>query len=365
VQAVARAVHDGQSPENSQASRFAEDEEEKAASVSYRAEVDRSFPNEITSRYFIREDHGGTQRIFVDSKGEREVFQDNGEKLRAKSFDVQGVRLMVETAAHRGWTSIEITGSKAFRRETWLEGQAHGISVKGYQPTELDWQDLARREQTYLRNEIIPIEGSALDASHRDQHQSSGADQSSKIDRDQQGVAHSGTPQSRTVDYKEGVQGILVETGDKPYQDNEKNEPSPFVVIETASGNRTVWGVGLPDSLHRAGAEIGDEIHLRSTGTERVMKTVIQEVDGQKQRVEQMVDRRAWEANVLEERDRTDGKVEGSKQLDNQVNMEVKGMARDGETARTDPPQQQVPRLQELEQKQKQQQKKGRDEHER
>ena len=93
------------------------------------------------------------------------------------------------------------------------------------------------------------------------------------------------------------------------------------------------------------------------------MRMVIQEVDGQKRRVEQMVDRRGWEANVLEERDRAIDKVEGSKQLDNQVNMETKAAVRDGETARTDPPQQQVPRLQELEQEH--QQKKERDEHER
>ncbi len=360
---VAEAEQGRPSADNANELHSSMDDEEKAAAASYRAEMDRSFPDEITSRYYIREDHGGTQRVFADSMGEREVFQDNGEKLRAKSFDVQGVRLMVETAAHRGWTSIEITGSKAFRRETWLEGQAHGISVKGYQPTELDWQDLARREQSYLRNEIAPIEGRALDAAHRDQEQSAGSDQSNKIDREPQSADNSGTPQSKTVDYKEGVQGILVETGEKPYQDNEKNEPSPFVVIETASGNRTVWGVGLPDSLHRAGAEIGDEIHLRSTGTERVLKTVIQEIDGQKQRVEQMVDRRAWEANLLEERDRADEKVEGSKQLDNRANMETKAVVRDGETTRADPPQQQVARLQEL--KQEQQQKKERDEHER
>ncbi|KAB2671344.1 relaxase [Brucella tritici] len=360
---VAEAEQGRPSADNANEPRSSMDDEEKAAAASYQAEMDRSFPSEITSRYYIREDHGGTQRVFADSKGEREVFQDNGEKLRAKSFDAQGVRLMIETAAHRGWTSIEITGSKEFRRETWLEGQAHGISVKGYQPTELDWQDLARREQSYLRNEIIPIEGRALDAAHRDQEQSAGSDQSSKVDKEQQNADNSGTPHTKPVDYKEGVQGILVETGEKPYQDNEKNEPSPFVVIETANGNRTVWGVGLPDALHRAGADIGDEIHLRSTGTERVLKTVIQDVDGQKQRVEQMVDRRAWEANVLEERDRTDGKVEGAKQLDNRANMETKAVVRDGETTRTDPPQQQIPRLQELEQEQ--QQKKERGEHER
>ncbi|MDG9793455.1 LPD7 domain-containing protein [Brucella anthropi] len=360
---VAEAEQGRPSADNANEPRSSMDDEEKAAAASYQAEMDRSFPSEITSRYYIREDHGGTQRVFADSKGEREVFQDNGEKLRAKSFDAQGVRLMIETAAHRGWTSIEITGSKEFRRETWLEGQAHGISVKGYQPTELDWQDLARREQSYLRNEIIPIEGRALDAAHRDQEQSAGSDQLSKVDKEQQNADNSGTPHTKPVDYKEGVQGILVETGEKPYQDNEKNQPSPFVVIETANGNRTVWGVGLPDALHRAGADIGDEIHLRSTGTERVLKTVIQEIDGQKHRVEQMVDRRAWEANVLEERDRTDEKVEGSKQLDNRVSMEAKAVVRDGETARTDPPQQQVPRLQELEHEQ--QQKKERDEHER
>ncbi|MFD2652016.1 LPD7 domain-containing protein [Brucella rhizosphaerae] len=351
------------SADNANEPRSSMDDEEKAAAASYQTEMDRSFPNEITSRYYIREDHGGTQRVFADSMGEREVFQDNGEKLRAKSFDVQGVRLMVETAAHRGWTSIEITGSKEFRRETWLEGQAHGISVKGYQPTELDWQDLARREQSYLRNEIVPIEGRALEAAHRDQEQSAGSDRSIKVDREQQNADNSGAPHSKTIDYKEGVQGILVETGEKAYQDDEKNEPSPFVVIETANGSRTVWGVGLPDALHRAGADIGDEIHLRSTGTERVMKTVIQEIDGQKHRVEQMVDRRAWEANLLEERDRTDEKVEGSKQLDNRASMETKAVVRDGETARTDPPQQQVARLQELEQEQ--QEKKDRDEHER
>lgn len=360
---VAEAEQGRSSADNANEPRSSMDDEEKAAAASYQAEMDRSFPSEITSRYYIREDHGGTQRVFADSKGEREVFQDNGEKLRAKSFDAQGVRLMIETAAHRGWTSIEITGSKEFRRETWLEGQAHGISVKGYQPTELDWQDLARREQSYLRNEIVPIEGRALDAAHRDQEQSAGSDQSSKVDKEKQNADNTGTPPSKTVDYKEGVQGILVETGEKPYQDNEKNEPSPFVVIETANGNRTVWGVGLPDALHRAGADIGDEIHLRSTGTERVLKTVIQEIDGQKHRVEQMVDRRAWEANVLEERDRTDEKVEDSQQLDSRANMETKAVVRDGERARTDPPQQQVPRLQELEHEQ--QQKKERDEHER
>jgi len=121
--------------------------------------------------------------------------------------------------------------------------------------------------------------------------------------------------------------------------------------------------VALPDALHRSGAEIGDEIHLRSPGTERVLKTLIKEVDGHKQRVEEMVDRRAWEANVLERRERPGNRVEGSRQLEDQGDGEGRAVVRDGETTRTDPPKQQVPRLQQLEQEQ--QQKKERDEFER
>ncbi|MFC7066199.1 relaxase/mobilization nuclease domain-containing protein [Brucella rhizosphaerae] len=63
------------SADNANEPRSSMDDEEKAAAASYQTEMDRSFPNEITSRYYIREDHGGTQRVFADSMGEREVFQ--------------------------------------------------------------------------------------------------------------------------------------------------------------------------------------------------------------------------------------------------------------------------------------------------
>lgn len=354
--------------DNPDQSLSTDDLDAKAAEESYQSEIDRTFPDEISNRYYIREERSGTQRVFADSKGEREIFQDNGEKLRAKAFDPQGVRLMVETSAHRGWTTIEITGSKEFRREAWLEGQAHGITVKGYQPNELDWQELAQREQNFLRNEIIPVEARSLEGVEREQEpiqdaRATNGNEEGKTLQKQQESEKSGDIPSKTVDYKDGLKGKLVDVGLKAYQDNEKNEPSPFVVIETANGNKTVWGVGLPDALHRSGAEVGDEIHLRSTGTERVMKTVLKEINGQKQRVEQMVDRRAWEATVLRDRDLNQGKVEGSKQLDNRDTMEAKAVVRDGETVRTDPPQQQVPRLQQLEQEKQQQ--RERDENER
>ncbi|TMV18629.1 relaxase, partial [Rhizobium sp. Td3] len=97
----------------------------------------RSLPAEITSQYFLQHAADGAIRVVTNSKATREVFQDAGEKLRSKIYDPTAVRLMIDTAAHRGWTSVEIAGSKEFRREAWLEGQARGIAVKGYQPNEL------------------------------------------------------------------------------------------------------------------------------------------------------------------------------------------------------------------------------------
>lgn len=46
------------SADNANEPRSSIDDEEKAAAASYQAEMDRSFPDEITSRYYIREDHG-------------------------------------------------------------------------------------------------------------------------------------------------------------------------------------------------------------------------------------------------------------------------------------------------------------------
>ncbi|MCR2346219.1 hypothetical protein NSP34_25545, partial [Salmonella enterica] len=62
------------------------------------------YPEEVEKHLYVREEKNGEQhRVFYDHKGEREMFVDNGERMRAKTFDAHAVRIMVETAAHRGW----------------------------------------------------------------------------------------------------------------------------------------------------------------------------------------------------------------------------------------------------------------------
>ena len=287
-------------------------EREQPQERGYR-QVDRSFPHDIQRRFYIRADHRGDQHVFADSQAKREVFQESGDKLRTKINDAHAVRLMLDTVAHRGWSSIKIKGSQEFRREAWLEGQARGIAVTGYNPAELDLQELKNREQAYLRNEIVPAEHRTIRGASP---QPTGLD--AEDEKQSQARTSDGEPNHRVepsapneraradgrMDYHEGIEGTVVEQGSRPYKDNAKNDPSPYVVLKDDRGYlHTAWGVGLPDAMLKAGARQGDHLRLREVGMESVTKNVLREIDGRTVRIQQEVERRAWDAIVLRERE--------------------------------------------------------------
>lgn len=289
-----------------QASASANHGKETADRETEAPKPDRTLPFDIESRFYVREDRNGDRRIFADSKGTLEIFQESENRLRTKHNDEHAVRLMLDTAAHRGWSSITVKGSKEFRREAWLEGQARGIAVGGYKPNDLDLQELKQREQAHLRNEIAPArergqDGRSPDATERELNGNAPLPQTGE--EPGQPIEQTRADR-RSLDYKQGVAGILVDKGSRPYRDNDKNDPSPYVVLEDDRGRQqTLWGVGLPDALIKVGAKEGDQIRLRETGMERVTKTVLREVDGKLTRVNQDVNRRAWEAQVVQERE--------------------------------------------------------------
>jgi len=262
-----------------------------AKKQSDKPQEDRSFPNDIQQGFYIRADHRGDQHIYADSQGKREIFQATSDKLRTKINDTHAVKLMLDTAAYRGWSSVQVKGTKEFRREAWLEGQARGITVSGYKPTELDLQELKNREQGYLRNEIIPY----------DRKGSEPKQTSEKTTHDDQIQAAEKQPT-----YRDGIEGILIEQGQRPFKDNPNKDNSPYIVVQDAQGkHRTLWGVGLPDAILKAGAEKGDHVRIREAGMETVTKNIIREVQGRSVRVPYQVQRRAWEAKVVQERNVT------------------------------------------------------------
>jgi len=301
-----RPVNDGgrQAPEQATTGK----ERELAGSMTAAAAQDRSLPPDIEKRFYIREDRNGDRRIYADSKGTLEIFQENKNRLRTRINDVHAVGLMLDTAVYRGWSSILVKGSQEFRREAWLEGQARGIAVTGYKPTELDRQELKQREQSYLRNEIAPEFGRDRQARANDVGGRRGIDGDSSTPpggAPGQPMEHTRADR-RSRDYKTGIEGSLIEQGARPYRDNEKNAPSPYIILEDETGRRhTVWGVGLPEALMKAGAKQGDLLRLRETNKERVVKSVLRDVDGKLTHVTQEVDRRGWEAQVVQERETT------------------------------------------------------------
>jgi hypothetical protein len=79
---------------------------------------------------------------YLDRDSNIERFQDHGKKLSTKSDDRTVIKDMILIAEAKNWTSIKIKGSDAFKRTAWLEGEARGIKVKGFEPTPHDLAQL-------------------------------------------------------------------------------------------------------------------------------------------------------------------------------------------------------------------------------
>jgi hypothetical protein len=74
------------------------------------------------------------------------AFVDHGAKLATRGEHPEVVRALVEIAKERGWDSVTVKGSEAFRRTAWIEAAKNGMQVAGYKPTELDLAQLKQRE---------------------------------------------------------------------------------------------------------------------------------------------------------------------------------------------------------------------------
>lgn len=280
--------------------------------------LDASFPDAITRRYFPREDTNGVVRVFTDVEGGREVFQAVGDKLRASTYDANAVRLMVETAAHRGWTVIELAGSDVFRREAWIEGQVRGITVRDYAPTELDRREVDQRERVYLHSET-----------------------------NEQRPASPG-PGNGDREHSEVITGVLMGSGLRPHPGNVNNAPSPYVVLRENETDRVIWGLGLPDALYRSGAKEGDRVSLREPGTETLLRPAIKDVGNERMLTEQPVEHRRWQVEIEEPHDRDPPAGSAVPSPAPQTGPDSPSPARDAEAAHRDPPQKQLDRLAEL-----------------
>ena len=239
---------------------------------------DNALPDRIRRKYYVvanepgKDEADGEARLYVDQRGEYLAFKVTEDRLVTRLAAAEVIRDMVSVAQHRGWDALHVRGSAEFRREAWLEAGARGIEVQGYQPTDLDRKALSDRQEvwnrTYPRTHEVEVR--------------SVSDREGRAER---------------PDYDTGVSGRLVEVGRAPYRNRNDAATSTYVAIELDNGRQhQVWGVGLEKATADSKARLGDRIHVRRDGVERVAKDikVIDAASGSARIERRQVSRNRW-----------------------------------------------------------------------
>jgi len=189
-----------------------------------------ALPDEVRRRFV----QVGRNHFFPD--GAR-AFTDHGIRLTTPSENTEVIRSLVTIAQARAWNEITVTGTERFRKEAWFEARLAGLEVRGYTPNETEHERLvralARRERGPSPPATAPLEK-----------------------KNRGGL----------------IVGRLLDHGRATYRREARQSMSYFVKLETARGERTVWGVDLErafkESLTRP--QIGEEVALRAVRQEAV-----------------------------------------------------------------------------------------------
>lgn len=285
-------------------------------------------PDSLRKRYLIADN----KYYFREEEG-RVAFEDSGKRLHTEHDDPVVARSMVELADAKKWSIIKVKGSDDFRREVWLAASLREMDVHGYKPSDLDKARLAELQREHLPsariNSIEPgieRERAAAPAAPRapaglrEKDMSKGApgdalspqqrvavDTLAMILRErgesEQTIAMASALAAKRFQHQRVVVGKLIAHGAAPYQHDADNEESYFVKLQTAAGDKTIWGADLPRALADSDAAQGDEIAIANRGKARVTVQVRERGENGKPTGKVIagdVDRNSWQVTKLE-----------------------------------------------------------------
>ena len=229
--------------EAAQTARSESKEPERAAPVS--PEDHQTVPDHVRRRFV----QVGRKYYFPD--GAR-AFTDRGRRLTTPSENTEVIRSLVTIAQARGWNEIVVRGTDSFRREAWFAARLMGLDVRGYRPTDIEQARLVR---TLASRQTGAEERGAEAQPPRGPAQGIRGDRTS--------------PRSAG---QELVTGRLIEHGRAPFQHDRHQPMSYFVKIETAKGERVIWGVDLERAFGESMTKpkAGDDIGLRAVRKDSV-----------------------------------------------------------------------------------------------
>lgn len=233
------------------------------------AEVRRLFLITEESRPFLPQ----KDSYYFRDQQDKLAFEDKGTKLVTKHNDDRVAVGMVALALSKNWDTIKVSGSDEFRREVWLQGELRDLTVNGYKPTPFDQARLREMKGNRHDNTIEKVKGrepSADILAFPAAHALASAPEMSngkEADSSQSAKAASPTPQAGHGRY---YGGVLVEHGKAPFNNNPNEKASYFVTLNTAAGQKTVWGIDLERAMRIASPQKGEDIAIHHHGKRSV-----------------------------------------------------------------------------------------------
>ena len=218
-------------------------------------------------------------------EADRVAFSDHGTRLTTEHEDPAVIHGMLLLAQAKGWTSLRVNGSDAFKAEAWMSATMAGIEVQGYNPREIDRvrreerrgetatkQPEHRGKQVAPRDPLTGRADKVPDSLTTAQNLAINTLHTILRERGDSAAMIAAAVEEATarLQGERLVVGTLVEHGKAPYGHDVKAEQSYVVKVATAKGEKEVWGVDLARAMERSGAKPGDAVALVQRAHERV-----------------------------------------------------------------------------------------------
>lgn len=289
---------------------------------------EESIPKALLNKYYVVDD-----KYHFKGNPEKVAFEDSGKALKTTIDDKHIAASMVEVAKAKKWETIQVKGSEEFKRNVWLEASMKGMTVKGYEPREIDLALLndMKKEQGKEDREVVqntiekgterqkekPLnEKDKVDPTQERKEKLNNLSEQEKALLtvfDKKMKADGFTEKQRTASIDVAVEtlnqkkmhvGKLVDHGAAPYKHDPKNSSSYYATIENSKGEKnTVWAKDLERTLKEQNIIKNDDIVLTYKGSNKV-EINTKEIDPKTglptgARVQTLANKGKWEAQSL------------------------------------------------------------------
>ena len=286
---------------------------------------EEGIPKALLNKYYVVDD-----KYHFKGNPEKVAFEDSGKALKTTIDDKHIAASMVEVAKSKKWETIQVKGSEEFKRNVWLEASIKGMTVKGYEPRDIDLallNDMKKEQRKEIVKNTIekgterqkekPLNNQEkLDPTQERKEKLNNLSEQEKALLtvfDKKMKADGFTEKQRTASIDVAVEqlhqkkmhvGKLVDHGAAPYNHDPKNSSSYYATIENSKGEKnTIWAKDLERTLKEQNIIKNDDIVLTYKGA-NIVEVNTKEIDPKTglptgARVQTLANKGKWEAQSL------------------------------------------------------------------